>query len=138
MTEAIVTETPYQKWYRENSKRHNASRRKRYAKDPKYRNTQLEMARARRVAQQKEPRPEGLTTPAVAQLIGRHSQTIRSWEQKGLIPNAKTDRGYRLYQPHHVNLLRGLANYLEHYRTNRDKASTKELKAIVKNIKEKW
>ena len=132
--------TAYQKWYAKNSKSHNAGRRYRYATDAAYRAEQQESAQNRRALEKKKrpPPPKGFTTPTVAEMVGRRAQTIRVWEQRGLIPNAMTEHGYRLYQKKHVALLIKLATYMDTHKAKRDKAYDYDLAKLVKTIKEKW
>jgi len=137
----VAEETPYQKWYRNNKLTLNEKRRKKYAQDKEYRNKQLAMARIRRqrIQAQKNTQWEGLTTPQVAKLIGRKAQTIRGWEKRGLIPDAEqTEHGVRMYQTHHVGLLKQLAALMDLYFTIPRDEFKSRLKEMTKHIKESW
>lgn len=136
-----VGETPYQKWYKNNKQQLNEKRRAKYAKDQHYRNKQLAMARVRRqrLRAEKATQWEGLTTPQVAKLIGRQAQTIRSWEKRGLIPQAElTEHKVRMYKPHHVTLLRHMAELMDTYFTTSRSEFDGRLKEMINHIKESW
>lgn len=136
-----LEETPYQKWYRTNKSTLNQHRRKKYAQDEEYRNKQLAMARVRRqkLRANKATQLEGLTTPQVAKLIGRQAQTIRSWEKRGLIPQAEvTDYGARMYKPHHVTLLKDMVALMDTYFSTSRSEFEGRLKELTSHIKESW
>jgi hypothetical protein len=141
LTQSAVSQTPYQKWYKNNKEILNEKRRKKYAKDQIYRNKQLAMARVRRqkLRAEKATQWEGLTTPQVATLVGRKAQTIRTWEKRGIIPTPpQTDHGVRMYKPHHVTLLKDMVDLMDTYFTTSRNEFNGRMKTMIDHIKESW
>lgn len=115
------TKFSFKTWYKTNKKSLNKGRRAKYDTDEEYRQRVLQMnrdARARRrVKQKKEKDAErgatllrAATVPwkqsgqlftigALARSLGRSVQTVRLWEERGLIPPTqhRSEKGDRLY-----------------------------------------
>ena len=134
--------TPYQRWYERNKEKFNEKRRKRYQQDPKYRKRQqkyLAESRSRARSRRQAPVPDGrLSVRAVAEEIGRDVQTIRAWEQRGLIPKSVNERGHRVYTEHQLKLLKDLRDYLSTYSPQKKTEFKIGLKAIVSHLKGVW
>jgi DNA-binding transcriptional MerR regulator len=54
--------------------------------------------------------PSFLTIGAAARAVRRSVETLRKWEQRGLVTPLRDDVGRRLYGPEHIEVLQRLAN----------------------------
>lgn len=112
----------FSKWYDGNKDKLSQKRATKYKTDPAYRQAALD----RSAKQRKEnPRPKqtveqhfreinGQTVEVfrigtVASQIGRDEQTIRLWEERGLIPKPTAPGKHRYYTRQQVSLMRELA-----------------------------
>ena len=120
----------FQRWYADPKNREtlNKRRRKRYKEDKKYRAKQLASTRRwRRSNPDKVARPTEkratLFIGEVAEQVGCDVQTIRSMEERGLIPEPTFGNIKRQYSPKQVKLIAGVRRVSEkfHYKDPRYK-----------------
>lgn len=129
--------TPFQRWYSRNKEQFNARRMARYHSDPEYRSRVLGHVKTSRIKQE-EARVDrdSLTIVEAAIEIGRTPQTIRKWEQDGMIP-AVVDKGlHRRYTKHQVELMKELAAGFNDFKQR--KATVFDIEATVTKLKESW
>jgi DNA-binding transcriptional MerR regulator len=53
--------------------------------------------------------PSFFTIGAAARAVNRSVETLRKWEQRGLVTPLRDDAGRRLYAPEHIEVLQRLA-----------------------------
>lgn len=136
-TELSTRDTAFKRWYERNREKFNAKRRKRYQKDPAYRNKVLGAVRKKRKEDRaNRPKPEGWTVTQAAMRLNRTAQTIRRWESLGYIPSSFDDRGIRRYTPQQVNLMSRLSKAVKMHKHHQ--ISKVQLNALVKEIKSNW
>lgn len=107
----------YRKWYKANKIAFNKARAEKYAANPEL---QEKTRVKQKIYRESIPREKasgehyrtikGKVTQvfrigAVAQMIGRDEQSIRSWEAKGYIPKPTIKSTHRYYTPNQIKLM---------------------------------
>jgi len=135
--EVQTQETPFKRWYERNREKFNAKRRKRYQKDPAYRNKVLGAVRKKRKEDRaNRPKKEGWTVTQAAMRLNRTAQTIRRWESLGYIPESFDERGIRRYTNQQIAMMQRLAKAVKMHKHHH--ISKTQLNALVKEIKGNW
>lgn len=116
-------------WYEANKEKLAQKRAEKYRTDPEYRAKALERA-ARQRSDNPRPKRESESSVrvingvqrevfrigSVAQIIGRDEQTIRLWEDRGVIPKPTAPGKHRYYTSHQISLLQMLCGVLGNHR----------------------
>lgn len=145
----MLSETAWQKWYRVHKEEFNASRRKRYADDKEYRESQIKHAREQRRRKVIEEKAEKdrkqaslhgwvVTLSVVADKVNRTPETVKYWEKKKWIPPVTRIGGVRVFSDHQVMLLKILSEFLSAHPNKMKVETRKEFEVLVKNIAESW
>lgn len=115
----------FQEWYAKNKEKLRKSRRKRYMEDEEYRNKVRSHS-----AEWRRTHPAPVRAPARSKVlngvevtafriseaagqVGRSDQTIRDWEEKGIIPKPTIDKAHRFYTLGQIGLMKGLADLID-------------------------
>jgi len=142
--------TPYQKWYQTHKEEFAARRKLRYKNDPVYRESIRERQARSRIA---NPRQAARGEPslrnvggamvevfrigALSSMIGRAQQTIRKWEEQGVIPTPSIRAGHRYYTKNQVMLLKELVELVDELRYDR-RALAAAFEVKSKEIHKTW
>ena len=113
----------YEQWYRENRESLSRRRKEKYRNDPAYRLARINSARRSYSTEKLRGRPvidrkivrraDGSAFFSIGHLsvmINRGIQTIREYHKKGVIPAPRffDSRGWRLYTPNQMRLMRSV------------------------------
>lgn len=115
----------FSRWYEANKEELSKKRKAKYQKDPEFRQSSLQKAAEWR---EKNPRASKAGKPslrevngvmvevfrisAVGGMIGRSDQTIRDWEDEGIIPPPTVVSAHRYYTRNQIKLMRELADLI--------------------------
>ncbi len=135
----------YGRWYAENKERLSAVRRRRYRQDPEYKKRVRARAQAtylaRRNARGVNDRRDIVTVDGerllsigkLCKLCKRNPQTIRNYHRDGVFPDPQffDTRGWRLYTPHQVSLIRSVLRRF-------DQGELKSLEEVSFIVKDGW
>lgn len=141
----------FQKWYKKNSEKLNDKRKKRYATDTSYRQAAIDRQaeyRSRnppksRAGESRFKKVGGTAVEAfrigkAAEIIGRSVQSIRKWEQLGIIPSPVVPSSHRYYTAYQVMLMKELADIIDLARHERGGLLQAAIETKSAEIKSKW
>lgn len=125
--------TKYQRWYEANKEELSKRRKALYQNDPEHR---AEVKKRQREYRKNHP-PESRAGASrfkeingiqvevfrigdACKMIGREEQTIRGWEEKGVIPRPSVEGVHRNYTKNQIVLMRELAQLIDQLRYDKD------------------
>jgi hypothetical protein len=132
------------RWYDKNREDHNAKRRAKYKASEEVRekaraNAKRTRERGPGIVSTKPIRVGGeyLYSPsAVAEKIGRSTETLRTWKRNGWVPQHTHGRGRPMYTMAQIRLLRKLARAVEKFRY--DKEYEARIQSVAEQIAGEW
>lgn len=117
--------TYFSRWYEANKEKLSAERKAKYNNDAEYRQASLQKAaewraknpRVSRVGVPSKRMSNGVLTEvfritAAGKMIGRSDQTIRDWEDEGIIPPPTVVSAHRFYTRNQIELMKELADLI--------------------------
>lgn len=134
----------FQEWYINNSDKLSRSRKRKYRRDPEYREKCKERAKKYYTREKKRPKgscfikvtPDGqiyYTIGKICKMIGKKQQTVRQYHTTGVLPepSARDSRGWRLYTVSQAKVIVATFNKFK-------RKKIKTLKQVSETIKKNW
>lgn len=141
----------YRSWYEINKEKLSARRKQRYQQDKEYREKALSRASDWRANNPTPSRAGEARIKVVngtemrcfritetSQMIGRSDQTIRDWEEKGIIPKPSVEGVHRFYTYPQVVLMRELGEIIDSLRYGQKEVLEAAIEVKSAEIHQLW